>query len=78
MNYSRNSNYDVFVYLAYRNDNGGTAGIAYTGVTCDKDPQLRSTLNEYTGNDLTSGQVIRLKQEWVFCSKVERIVQFYR
>ena len=46
-----------------KDDNGGTAGIAYTGVTCDKDPQLRSTLNEYTGNDLTSGQVIRLKQE---------------
>ena len=61
MNYSRNPNYDVFVYLAYRNDEGGTVGIAYKGVTCEEDPKWRSSLNEYMQDDLTSGQVIKSK-----------------
>ena len=55
--YSLDANYNAFVYLAYRNDEAGTVGLAYKGVTCDENPRMRSSLNEYTTNDLISGQV---------------------
>ena len=54
---SLDANFNAFVYLAYRNDESGVVGVAYKGSTCARDPQMRSSINEYTENDLATGQV---------------------
>lgn len=55
--YSVKLNIDAFVYLAFRNNEAGTAGIAYHRTTCGN-PDGRTSLNEYLENDLISGQVL--------------------
>ncbi len=52
--------FNAYVYLAYRNDESGIVGIAYTGSTCtdDDDVQYRTSLNEYQNGDLNTGLVI--------------------
>ncbi len=50
--------FNAYVYLAYRNDEAGTLGIAYTGSTCTDEVQYRTSLNEYQGGDLNTGLVI--------------------
>ena len=48
---------NAYVYLAYRNDEAGTLGIAYTGTTCTDEVKYRTSLNEYQGGDLNTGLV---------------------
>ena len=50
-------NVDAFVFLAFRNNEGGMNGIARIASTCATNPNLRSSLSEYIENDLTSAQV---------------------
>ena len=55
--YSKDSAFNAYVYLAYRNNKAGTLGIAYTGTTCEKNVFYRTSLNEYQGGDLNTGLV---------------------
>lgn len=53
---STDSRFNSYVYWAYRNDEGGVVGIAYLGTSCADEVNLRTSLNEYMGDDLTAAQ----------------------
>ena len=49
---------DANVVMAFRKNQPGCVGIAWTGTVCEKDPQWRTALCEYFQNDLTAGEVL--------------------
>ena len=48
---------NAYVYLCSQGDQGGVVGIAWLSGTCNSNRFVRSSVNEYLGNDAVSGSV---------------------
>ena len=48
---------NLFVYLTYQNNEGGTIGIAWVGVVCYSGKGYRVGISEYFNSDLRTAEV---------------------
>ncbi len=55
--YSKDPNFNDYVYLTFRNNQYGTVGIGYVGTVCSSSVNYRSNLCEWLNNDMTAGHV---------------------
>jgi hypothetical protein len=63
--------FDSYVYLAYRNDESGIVGIAYSRSTCNEYVNVRTSLNEYQRGDLNTGLVSNALLKYFIHSSME-------
>ncbi len=76
---SKDPAFDSYVYLAYRNDEAGTLGVAYARTTCMEDVSGRTSLNEYQGGDLNTGLVSNslLKYFYSFINGIRQKIDIF-
>ena len=55
--FSKDPNFNDYVYLTFRNNQYGCIGMGYVGTVCSSNVAVRSNLNEWLNNDLTAGHV---------------------
>ena len=66
---------NLFVYLTYQNNEGGTIGIAWVGVVCYSGKGYRVGISEYFNSDLRTAEVYYFLT--IFASSFSNFILIY-